>query len=163
MIFFSSDFLLGLSDLTGIALFEAIAMNNYLFIRLGDVFLVFTVFMVFRSIMTNSTVLKIGQSTLSIYIIHFIILYGSFTGFGLYRFFNYELSPVVAISGAIIFMIICSITALYYEKKKALIKSSIAMGLIHIYRNMLPWYAFTQKLIKVNLSKLLRSFGLIKN
>ena len=163
LIFFSSDFLLGLSELTGISVFEEIAMNNYLFIRLGDVFLVFAAFMLFRSLMTNATVLKIGQSTLSIYVIHFVILYGSFTGLGLYRFFHHELSPTTAITGAVVFMIISSFTALQYEKHKATIKMNISSTVRFAMIKFEPWYAFTLKLIKVNLSKLLKSFGLIKN
>ena len=163
LIFFSSDFLLGLSELTGISVFKEIALNNYLFIRLGDVFLVFAVFMLFRSLMTNTTVLKLGQSTLSIYVIHFVILYGSFTGLGLYRFFHHELSPTTAITGAVVFMIVSSFTALQYEKHKATIKMNIFSRLRFAMIKFEPWYAYTQKLIRVNLSKLLKSFGLIKN
>ncbi len=163
LIFFSSDFLSGLSELTGVSVFKQIAMNNYLFIRLGDVFLVFAVFMLFRSLMTNSTVLKIGQSTLSIYIIHFIILYGSFTGLGLYRFFHHELSPVIALTGAILFMVICAFTALQYEKHKATIKMNVRSSIRFVFLKFEPWYTYVQKLIKVNLYKLLKSFGLIKN
>ncbi|WP_273277003.1 heparan-alpha-glucosaminide N-acetyltransferase domain-containing protein [Maribacter polysiphoniae] len=162
LIFFSSDLFLGLSDLTGATLFEAIAMNNYLFIRLGDVFLVFAVFMLFRGLMTHPTLLKIGQSTLSIYIIHFIILYGSFTGLGLYKFFHHQLSPMIAISGAIVFMIVCAFTALQYEKNKVMIKSGISIGTKQLYQNLQPWYSFSQKLIKGYLSKVLRSVGRTK-
>lgn len=163
LIFFSSDFLLGLSELTGISVFKEIAMNNYLFIRLGDVFLVFAGFMLFRSLLTNVTVLKLGQSTLSIYIIHFIILYGSFTGLGLYGFFNHSLSPTVVVPTAILFMIVCSFTALQYEKHKATLKLNISSTVRFVMLKLEPWYAFTQKLIKVNIAKLLKSFGLIKN
>ena len=163
LIFFSSDFLMGLSGITGIAVFKAIAMNNYLFIRLGDVFLVFAVFMLFRSLMTKSTVLKIGQSTLSIYIIHFIILYGSFTGLGLYRFFHHELNPAIAISGALLFMIVCSFIALEYEKHKVVLKTHFLAGVGQVTLWLTPWLTFVQKLGKVFLHKLLKSFRLIKN
>lgn len=162
LIFFSSKLFLGLTDLTGVTLFEAIAMNNYLFIRLGDVFLVFAVFMLFRGLMTHPTLLKIGQSTLSIYIIHFIILYGSFTGLGLYKFFHHQLSPMLAISGAIVFMIVCSFTALQYEKNKVIIKSGISLGTKQLYRNLQPWYSLSQKPIKGYLSKILRTVGRLK-
>ena len=163
LIFFSSDFLLGLSEITGISVFKEIAMNNYLFIRLGDVFLVFAGFMLFRSLLTNATVLKLGQSTLSIYIIHFIILYGSFTGLGLYGFFNHSLSPTVVIPTAILFMIVCSFTALQYEKHKVTLKLNISSTVRFIMLKLEPWYAFTQKLLKINIAKLLKSFGLIKS
>ncbi|PIF00095.1 MAG: hypothetical protein CR994_07855 [Maribacter sp.] len=163
LIFFSSDFFLGLSLLTGTDLFAAIAMNNYLFIRLGDVFLVFTVFMTLRKLMAHPTLLKIGQNTLSIYVIHFVILYGSFTGLGLYRFFHRELSPTAAILGAIFFMAVCSFTALQYESNKVQLKNGVILATKQLYRNVQLGYAFSQKPIKGYLSKLLRSIGWTKN
>ncbi len=54
LIFFSSDIFVFLHDSTGIAVFKLIELNNYLFIRLGDVFVVFAIFMMFRSIMKNN-------------------------------------------------------------------------------------------------------------
>ena len=163
LIFYSSDFLLALSEITGITVFEAISLNNYLFIRLGDVFLVFAIFMIFRSIMTNTTILKIGQSTLSIYVIHFIILYGSFTGLGLYRFFYNTLSPEIAILGAIVFMVICSFTALLYEKHKAIIKESGISAINYVLSRIEPLFFVIQKVIKAILYKLLRLIGFQKS
>ncbi len=129
LIFFSSSSFIWLYNLTGIELFTLIQSNNYLFIRLGDVFVVFAIFMLLRRFMTNATVLKIGAGTLSIYVVHFIILYGSFTGMGLYRFFNHSLSPSIVISGAIVFMLICTYLALQYNKHEAEIKEQLAMGI----------------------------------
>ena len=126
LIFLSSDFFLAFSHLTGIQLFTDIFYNNYLFIRLGDVFIAFAIFMLVRQWLTNSTLLKIGQSTLSIYVIHFMILYGSLTGLGLYQYYNHSLSPTQVILGAIVFMIVCSFLALLYEKHKKSIKQLIA-------------------------------------
>jgi uncharacterized membrane protein len=125
LIFWSSDFFLWLSKQTGIVLFEAIQQNNYLFIRLGDVFLVFTIFMLFRKWMAQPLVLRIGQSTLSIYVIHFIILYGSFTGVGLYRYLHHSLAPQWVIPGALLFMGICVWLSLRYEAHKVWIKNEI--------------------------------------
>ncbi|MGN7514023.1 MAG: heparan-alpha-glucosaminide N-acetyltransferase domain-containing protein [Allomuricauda sp.] len=117
-------------DWTGFEFLKLILSNNYLFIRLGNVFVVFAVFMVLRQLMTNKTVLKIGASTLSIYVIHFIILYGSFTGLGLYRFFNRSLSPEIVIPGAFAFMVACTFLALQYNKYEANIKSQISWGIL---------------------------------
>ncbi|MBT2163046.1 heparan-alpha-glucosaminide N-acetyltransferase domain-containing protein [Zobellia barbeyronii] len=125
LIAYSSDLFLHLSQSTDLQLFANVYFNNYLFIRLGDVLLVFSVFMLLRGLLKHSTVLKLGQSTLSIYIVHFIILYGSFTGLGLYRFFHHSLTPSVAISGALVFMIVCTFSALKYEDNKELIKLRI--------------------------------------
>ncbi len=124
-IFFSSDLFLWISKTSGIQIFKAVFYNNYLFIRLGDVLLAFSIFMLMRRWLTNPTVLKLGQSTLTIYIIHFIILYGSFTGMGLYQFFRKSLNPLQVALGALAFMAICSFTALQYEKYKPMLALQI--------------------------------------
>lgn len=77
-----------------------------LFNRLGNVLLVFSVFMLLRNVIMAKTIREIGQNTLSIYIIHYIILYGSFTGLGLYQYFHHQLSPYVIIPGAILFILL---------------------------------------------------------
>lgn len=163
LIFFSSDFFLALSGLTGIQLFADIFFNNYLFIRLGDVLVVFAVFMLLRGLLKNKTVLKIGQSTLSIYVIHFIVLYGSFTGLGLYGFFHHALSPVVAVIGAVAFIIICTYAALKYEKYKATIKMNINSGFKYIAVKTEYFLLQFLHFIKITFTRLLRLFGLVKN
>ncbi|MFK5974800.1 MAG: acyltransferase [Flavobacteriaceae bacterium] len=163
LIFYSSDFFMALSGFMGVQLFADIYFNNYLFIRLGDVFLVFAVFMLLKNFMTNKTVLKIGQSTLSIYVLHFIILYGSFTGLGLYGFFHHSLSPTLVIITALLFMGVCTFLALYYEKHKVGIKLAISVAFKFVRTKMEPWYLFTQKLFKTSISRLLRITGLTKN
>ncbi|TMM57093.1 DUF1624 domain-containing protein [Maribacter algarum] len=160
LIFYSSDFFLAISRATGLQMFADIFFNNYLFIRLGDVFIAFAVFMLIRQWLTNSTLLKIGQSTLSIYITHFIILYGSFTGLGLYQYFHHSLSPSMVIPSAIVFMIVCSFTALIYEKNKARIKSNLSKGLKYLLINGEVLLKFLFSKARVLLMKL---FGLVKN
>ncbi len=128
LIYLSSPTFIALYDWSGVELFNLIQTNNYLFIRLGNVFMVFAIFMLLREFMTNKTVLKLGAGTLSIYVIHFIILYGSFTGLGLYRFFNHSLAPNVVIPGAFLFMLACSYLALKYNRHEAEIKSQISLA-----------------------------------
>ncbi|MGB5320601.1 MAG: hypothetical protein WBN25_16290, partial [Eudoraea sp.] len=90
----------------------------------------------------------VGQNTLSIYVIHFMILYGSFTGLGLYRFYNHSLSPEIVIPGALIFMTACTFLALLYAKHEkqfqlllaqSLKDSKILMdsSLVYLYRNLI--------------------------
>ncbi len=122
LIFYSSPLFVALYESTGISLFAKIYSNNYLFIRMGDVLVVFAIFMLIRQLVTSQVILKIGQNTLSIYVIHFIILYGSFTGLGLYRYFQHSLSPAVVIPGAIAFMAVCSYSSLLYAKHEDQIK-----------------------------------------
>lgn len=124
--YLSSPMFIALYKWTGVELFNLLQLNNYLFIRLGDVFIVFAVFMLFRQFIKNKTVLNIGASTLSIYVIHYMVLYGSLTGLGLYRFFHHSLTPWVAIFGAVLFMFVCTFLALKYNQYEEDIKSRIA-------------------------------------
>ena len=106
MVIFSSKFFLNLGLFFNVELFKDIANNNYLFIRLGYVFIILAVFFALEKFLSKvPTLNKIGQNTLNIYIIHYIILYGSIFGLGLSRYFYRALTPVEAISGAILFMI----------------------------------------------------------
>lgn len=162
LIFFSSDVFNSAFEFTGISLFQSIFANNYLFIRLGDVLLVFSIFLMLRKLLMHETFLKLGQSTLSIYIIHFIILYGSFTGIGLYRFFHHSLNPWIAISGAILFMLGSSFLALQYERSKKEIKAGIYSFSISL-RMYLEQIAFiVYEVLRSATEKILRLLGLIK-
>lgn len=163
LIFGSSYLFLELSGVTGLQLFANIFFNNYLFIRLGDVLLVFAVFMLLRSLLKNVTVLKIGQSTLSIYIVHFIILYGSFTGLGLYGFLYHSLTPAIAIPSALAFMVISTYTALQYEKHKAAIKLNlVTAGKIALVQTEIVAVTLLE-FVKDRGYRILRHFGLVKS
>ena len=63
----SSAFFLYLGRTWDLSLFTLIQTNNYLFIRLGDVLVVFAVFMLLRRFLNQRTILRIGANTLSIY------------------------------------------------------------------------------------------------
>ena len=136
LLFLSSPLFVWLGQQTGISLFSAIALNNYLFIRLGDVMLVFSVFILLRSLMNQPLFLRIGQNTLSIYVIHFIILYGSFTGMGLYRFLHHSLAPATAIPGALLFMFASTWLALYYDKREETLKQALRAGAVWVRNNL---------------------------
>ncbi|WP_394971692.1 acyltransferase family protein [uncultured Croceitalea sp.] len=167
LIFTSSDGFVFLFQQTGIQLFQMIELNNYLFIRLGDVFLVFALFMIFRSFMTNKTILKVGANTLSIYVIHFVILYGSFTGLGLYRFFHHQLNPIVVIIGAIAFIFICTFLALQYAKHEYEIKSEISRAVLHLKLEVFSFQKSLTPKVKFYFSKariyVARFFRTVKN
>lgn len=122
LIYRSSAFFLDLHQWSGWGIFEAVEQNNYLFIRLGNVFVALAIFMAVRRWFTHPTVIRIGQVTLSIYVIHYIFLYGSFTGIGFYRFWHDELSPEIVIPGALAFMVLCTSLALLYNRKKNVVQ-----------------------------------------
>lgn len=115
LVFYSSFILCEFSKLTKIQLFLDAASYNYLFTRLGNVLLYFAFFYGFEQYLKIALLLKIGQKTLSIYVIHFIIIYGSFTGIGL-NLIGKNLTPVQAILGAIIFISCVCFMSFYYAK-----------------------------------------------
>ncbi|WP_149302982.1 acyltransferase family protein [Pareuzebyella sediminis] len=163
LISFSSDFFMSLANWTGIPLFSDIYYNNYLFIRLGDVLLVFALFMFMRNLLNHTTLIKIGQSTLTIYVIHFIILYGSFTGFGLYRFLHHSLSPITVIIGALLFVVCCTYLALGYEKYEVKIKDALRSFVLYAISKLEIGGLWVLNSLKTFFYRLLRKFGIAKN
>ena len=125
LIYISSPFLSLLSDFTNIELFKMSADYNYLFSRLGDVLILFGMFYTFERFLKQSLIVNIGKKTLSIYVIHFIILYGSFTGYGLKRYFSKSLEPSEAIWGAAIFMIVVCLISFHYAKTNTFVYAVI--------------------------------------
>ena len=111
-----------LSDIT---LFENVAYYNYLFTRLGNVLVLFSLFYLAEKYIKQPLIIKIGQKTLSIYVIHFIIIYGSFTGLGLYQLIGKTLVPWQAIIGALLFLTSVCFMSFYYGKTNAFIYSGI--------------------------------------
>ena len=108
LIFKSSPFLINLEFFTGIELFRKVAYNNFLFIRLGDVCVLFGGFILANDYLKKGLWTTIGSKTLEIYIVHYFILYGSLFGLGLYKFFKYSWTFPQAIVGALLFMLVCS-------------------------------------------------------
>jgi len=153
LIYFSSPFFMYLFEVTGFELFQAVYSNNYLFIRLGDVFVVFAIFMLLRKFLMNDVLLKIGSNTLSIYVLHFIILYGSFTGLGLYKFFHNALTPSVVILGAGLFMLACTYLALLYDRNEIAVKAKIGTC-VHTSMNQL--YLTGKKIVPLIKNQYLR-------
>ena len=116
LIYGSSTLLHWLTSVTDITLFFEVANYNYLFARLGNVLILFGLFYALESYLKHPVILKIGQKTLSIYVIHFILLYGSFTGMGLNRIFGKNLTPHEAITGALCFLVGVSLISIYIIK-----------------------------------------------
>ena len=122
--YFSSPFLMNLHHSTGVELFKQIAYNNYLFIRLGHVFLFISIFILLEPLLARMEWFnKIGRQTLDIYIIHFVVLYGSWFGLGLARFWGYSLTPEVVIPCALLFVIGIAWLSLQFNKWKPNIKA----------------------------------------
>jgi len=108
-----------------IQLLRDCANYNYLLPRFGNVLILFGVFYTFERFLKQAIITKIGQKTLSIYVIHFIIIYGSFTGIGLKRFFSKSLEPIEAIVGAVVFMIVVCLISFYYVKTNTFVYNKL--------------------------------------
>src|SRR5690606_38472427 len=88
---------------------------------LGNVLIYFGAFYLLERFMKQSIVMKIGEKTLNIYVVHFIIIYGSFTGIGLKHFWYKSLEPWEAVFGAIAFMAVVCIIVLNIGKTNVFI------------------------------------------
>lgn len=101
-------------------LLSRVANNNFLFIRLGDVFLLMGVFIWLQPLLKNKGWFFIGTKTLDLYIVHYFILYGSLSGIGLYRYYNHSWTFPKTIAGALVFIVCCIavVFAIDFLKKK---------------------------------------------
>ena len=126
LIYISSWALNTVGNLLNITLLNAVANNNFLFIRLGDVFVIFGVFMLLQPLLKHSLWQQIGTKTLSLYIVHYFVLYGSLTGLGLYKFLKYRLDWPTAIMGAMAFVIgVTGLVLIYFKKEKKLTREAL--------------------------------------
>lgn len=91
--------------------------NAWLYGRIGQVLIVLGILMFIEKYfhIKESLFLKVGQNTLSIYILHVIILYGGLLGFGLKDYLAEKLTPLEAIFGAISFITFFVIYIKYIE------------------------------------------------
>ncbi|MGB3590582.1 MAG: heparan-alpha-glucosaminide N-acetyltransferase domain-containing protein [Nonlabens sp.] len=118
---YSEQFLVSMASFTGHEIFTQIAYYNYLFPRLGAVLIFLAVLMGFNRFFKHSLWYRIGGNTLSIYIVHSIILYGSILGVGLSNWWYRSLNPPFVIIGAAVFIGVCLLITGWYvalDKKK---------------------------------------------
>jgi uncharacterized membrane protein len=115
LLFLSSPILLAIGNITKIEIFSISGDYNYLFSRLGDVLIIFSFFLCLRNYLKHPLFIKIGKVTLSIYIVHHIILYGSWFHTGLTRWFYNSLNFPEAILSVFAFVIIVCFLVLNYR------------------------------------------------
>ncbi len=121
LLFSSTLILQKLYLITNFEIFDRAANYNYLFLRLGNVLFSFGFFYLLERFMKQSIVTRIGETTLNIYVVHFIIIYGSFTGIGLKHFYYKSLEPWEAVFGAIAFIIVVCLIVFHIGKTNAFI------------------------------------------
>ncbi len=137
LIFWSTIILVWLYKITNIDLFHACANYNYLFLRLGNVLVTFGLFYALEHFLKHSLILNIGKKTLSIYVIHFILIYGSFIGFGIRHVYAKTLTPCQAVFGSLLFIIATCIIAFHYKKVSIPLYNLVKKGAykLRYYRN----------------------------
>ncbi len=94
---------------------------DWIFIKLGMVIMILGGLIVIdhrfgSKIPDNSLFLKVGQNTLTIYVVHMMILYGSLIGIGLNDFFHKSLGPWEVTFGAISFIAFFVILIKYIDQ-----------------------------------------------
>ncbi|WP_092467343.1 heparan-alpha-glucosaminide N-acetyltransferase domain-containing protein [Winogradskyella thalassocola] len=124
LIFGSSEALMRLYYTFDISILKEVAYYNYLFTRLGNVLILFSLFYLAENYIKQPLILKIGQKTLSIYVIHFIIIYGSLTGLGLHQTIGRTLEPWQAVIGALLFLSVVCFISFYYAKTNEFLYSN---------------------------------------
>ncbi len=94
------------------------ADNAWLYSRFGQILLALGILILLEKKIKikESLFLKVGQNTLSIYIIHVIILYGGIFGFGINDILQAKLSGFYSIVGAILFISFFVIMIKYWEQ-----------------------------------------------
>lgn len=95
-----------LALLTGADSVKAMVAYHHLFWRLGHVFIVVSMFMGFIPLFKHipKLITQIGSETLTIYSVHYIMLYGTWFGIGLSPFLYRSLGPWAAAIGAVLFI-----------------------------------------------------------
>ena len=139
--FYSSWALNQLYVLTDWQLFKDVAWNNYLFIRLGQVWLCFGLFMwiVPRVAKINPLLPKIGSETLTIYCVHYVILYSTWFGIGISRYWQGGLSGSAAAAGAILFVLAHVVMIYWIEPIRSFvygIPNWVQSRLVRMYRRL---------------------------
>jgi len=134
--FFATDILMFLDKLiSGISGGESkLVRGNWILDRVGMVFMELGVLMVIEKLigeMKQNLFLKIGQNTLSVFIVHNIVLYGSITHYGLTRLFRESLNPYEVVLGAVLFILLFLIFVKYIEPMRAVYNK--------ILSTILPW------------------------
>ena len=106
LLHFQSDkMLLNLFHLTGMHNFYAHAHNNFILYRLGHVFIAVAAFIWIAQLWQTipKLLLRIGSETLVIYEVHFVLLYSTWFGIGLSRYWYRSLGPWEVFFGALLF------------------------------------------------------------
>ncbi|XOV68959.1 MAG: heparan-alpha-glucosaminide N-acetyltransferase domain-containing protein [Fluviicola sp.] len=121
----AKDILGGLDSLLGMESFKFIGGDS-MYSKMGMVLMELSVLIFIDNkwghrIKQGNLFLKVGQNTLTIYVLHMVLLYGSITGLGLNRLFNkgehslYHLNPWQVAIGAALFVVFFIVLIKYLD------------------------------------------------
>lgn len=111
--------------------------KQYLFWRFGHVLMVLSVFVTLEQVLKKGfhpLFLKIGSETLTIYAAHYVIVYGTWFGFGFWQLWRHQLGPVPTIIGAIFFVIFFIFVTAHIEKIRHILYVEVPRYTIYLLR-----------------------------
>jgi len=135
---FSKEIINFIDTMLGYPFTLRMAILDWLYMRLGMVIMVLSTLMIVEKLIGDvkqNLFLKVGQNTLTIYIFHMIVLYGSITGYGLNKLFRKSLDPYQVTIGAILFIAVFVIFVKYLDQIKA--KLEFILGPIRRFFNLI--------------------------
>ncbi|MBC9813702.1 DUF1624 domain-containing protein [Crocinitomicaceae bacterium CZZ-1] len=133
---FSKQILEGLDQLIGSPFVLNLGILDWLYMRFGMVLIALSSLMIIEKLIGDikpNLFIKVGQNTLTIYIIHMMVLYGSLTGFGLNRLFHHRLNPWQVTLGALLFILLFVVFVKYLDQIK--LKLDFILGPIRRFFN----------------------------
>lgn len=105
--FYSNELLNFINRYLLLGSFHDLYSIDWLYLRIGAILIIVSLLILLNILAgnrSNNLFLKMGQNTLTIFIIHFLILYGSLIGIGINDFFFRNLNPWQAFIGALLFI-----------------------------------------------------------
>jgi uncharacterized membrane protein len=111
--------------------------KQYLFWRLGHVLMVLSVFVALEQVLKKGfhpLFLKIGSETLTIYAAHYVIVYGTWFGFGFWQFWRHQLAPLPTAIGAVCFVLFFIFVTAYIEKIRHILYVKVPHYTIYLLR-----------------------------
>ncbi len=134
----STRALLNLHELTGLTNILELANNNWLFWRLGHVLIVIALFIWITQVFFRyipQLFLTIGSETLTIYSVHYVLLYGTWTGLGIGRILGpRSLNPIEVAIGALLFVTFFIFVIYRIEPIRAWLDTEVTAKLRLFYR-----------------------------
>ncbi len=118
--FFLKDILLILDEIFAHPIYHLYKVD-WLYECLGMVLIILSILIAIEKFIGEikpNLFLKIGQNTLTIYILHMVLLYGSITGFGINRVIHKNLSPWQILPATICFILFFVILIYYLDEIK---------------------------------------------